>query len=615
MALTLLKVIPIMANLIKAKYHTESRAVEFIADDGRHYIRSGGTLPWRTFNCGDLASPETNGVPTPKKTKNFIGFASTSTGYHFFIFPSYEIGREQLEASLRRKYNNKSIRDMVNAYCPAKDKANKVEDYIQKIEKLTGFGEAVVLNTLSKSQLDSLMDAIERIEGYHGQPETRKEVWINVSNVQATDGVRPVAEAEVVVKSNGKETVLKSDATGRFPPIVHGTGPVEVFHKTIDGKKKPLGELPAGKGQYWSLVTKISEFFSKTGPVKAPANPIPDKQVLAYTVGPGDSLSKLAARFKVSVEQIKKDNRLVKDMIHPGQILGIHGAVSQVPAAAVPKKVAKRPVAKPAAAQPAAAKPAAAKPPPPVETAENVTTSARSKEGKGEPVALVDMESGVAPWMKFALAEAKRHQGAKEKEIEKEINYHTEVRTGRKSLDGGINAWCAAFVNWCLMKSGYPIENPKFADKTGEKGRANGFLQVRGVKTDKKQKLESIPLVANPLYKIIKEPVYGAIAIVTKPGGYGKHVGLVYGRIDDNHLAILGGNQSDMINFIPANIKPTKKNGNVEAQLDSLVFVLPIAYYPEKLKDATELKMVKIVELNESIGISRTKKIGPRSLT
>jgi hypothetical protein len=91
-----------MPRLIAATYHANIKVAEFICDDGRHLLRCGGTLPWRLNNAGDLMSPvNTKNEPAPKKTKNFIGFASvpnerTGKSSHFFIFPDYESGREQL---------------------------------------------------------------------------------------------------------------------------------------------------------------------------------------------------------------------------------------------------------------------------------------------------------------------------------------------------------------------------------------------------------------------------------------------------------------------------------------------------------------------------------------
>lgn len=633
-----------MAKFIKATYHPNLKVAEFIADDGRHCLRSGGSLPWRVNNGGNLRSPMANGQPAPKKTKEFVGFAKIGKEHFFFIFPDYATGRAEMKASVLRKYSKGDLTEMMHEYAPPSDN-NDTAGYIEKLSKLSGVPKTgKKIKDLDEAHFEALLNGIEQMEGFHAHAETRKEVWTNVTHIQATDGSRPVANEEVVVKVAGQEKTLKSGPNGHFPPIPHQGKPVTVYHKTVDGDKKKVGEIPADKGQHWSLLTKISEFFSKTGPVKAPEKPNTAKQVVTYTIQPKDTLSALAAKFKTSVGKIKSDNHLKDDKLLVGQILGIYGPIPPVPQKAVPKKnapkkdaapvePAKKPEAKPAAAKPpaaaappTAAKPPAAKPPatPPTVQKEHATTSARSKEGKGEAIALLEMEDGVAPWMKYAVAEAKRHRGASEGKIEKSINYHTEINDGRKTLVGNDDAWCAAFANWCLMKAGYPIENPKesgMVDRNAAKGRANAFIKVRGAKTDKKQKTDDVPFVANPLYKKIDKPIFGAIAIVIKPGGHGKHAGFVYGKIDSNNLAILGGNQGDTVKFSPFNIQPVpsktvehfdkrlnkKIKEKKKAQPNSLCFLLPIAYHPEKVKGAEILDDVKIDELNSTIGIGASK--------
>ena len=609
-----------MTNFVKAIYHSNIKAAEFIAEDGRHCIRSGGSLQWQICNAGDLSSPVTNGMPTPKKTKNYIGFAKTGSGHHFFIFPDYATGRAQLKASILRKYHEKTLSEMVKIYAPSTD-GNDTNGYVSKLSKLSGIDRDTKIKDLKEAQLDSLMDGIERLEGYHADADTRKEIWVDVSHIQATDGTRPLANEEIVLRTDGQEVTLKSNVTGHFPAIVHGESSTTVHHKTIDGELKPVGELPKDKSQHWSLVTKVSEFFSKTAPVKAPENPITNKQALKYTVLPGDSLGKIAKRFKVSVSRIKQDNHLIKDTILPGQVLGINGVAPAIPAAAPAKKAAPKTTThettKAAAPEP---KDGASKPPPHAPKAEEKTIAARSKEGKGEPLALIEAEDGVAPWMKYALAEAKRHKGADEAVIEKDVNYHKEIKDGTSSLVGKLNAWCAAFVNWSLMKAGYSIENPKelgFVDRVAAKARADGFIRLRGEKNDKKQKNDDVSFVLNPLYKKIEEPIYGAIAIVVYPTGVGHHAGFVYGRVDDNNVCVLGGNQGDTISFASFNIKPIKatiemKNGKKtkrKGNSDGLIFLLPVAYHHEKIKGAKEIQTVVVSSLNKEIGIETQSKV------
>lgn len=332
-----------MTRFISATYHPNLRAAEFIADDGRHLIRTGGSLPWRTHNIGNLVSPETNGSPAPKKTKGYIGFAKPAeSDHHFFIFPDDDTGRAQLKASLLRLHKDKPLNKLVAAYAPQHD-GNDTTGYTRKLSKLTGIDADCKVKDLRESQLESLMDGIARLEGYHADIDTRKEVWVNVSHIQATDGTRPIVGEEIVLRSNGKETTLKSNESGQFGAIPHSKEGIEVLHKNADGELKKVGYLSPDKSQNLSLLTKVSEFFGSTAPVKPPSDTPQKKQPLQYVVLPGDSLSKIAQRFNTTVADIKQANRLTRDTIWPGQVLGIHGAPKKSAPEDHPKKAMPKP--------------------------------------------------------------------------------------------------------------------------------------------------------------------------------------------------------------------------------------------------------------------------------
>lgn len=581
-----------MTRFISATYHPKLKTAEYIADDGRHLIRTGGSLPWRTHNVGNLVSPEANGSPAPKKTRGYIGFAKPAdSDHHFFIFPDDHTGRAQLKASLLRLHKDKPLDKLVAAYAPKHD-GNDTAGYTRKLSKLTGIDTDCKVKDLSESQLESLMDGIARLEGYHADADTRKEVWVNVSNIQANDGTRPIAGEEIVLRSNGKETTLKSNDSGQFGAIPHGKEQVEVLHKTADGKLKKVGDLSPDKSQNWSLLTKLSEFFGSTGPVEPPTKAPQKKQPAQYVVQSGDSLSKIAQRFNTTVEDIKLANRLTKDTVWPGQILGIHGSQQQTRLSDQPKKA----IPKRSAAEKPLASTSKAKTP----SAEIGTVAARSKQGAGEPIALIQPEEGRAPWMKYAINEAKRHKGAKESEIEKSINYATEVKTGQKTIIGDPDPkkeqhpWCAAFANWCLMKAGYPIDNVSFYDHAAAKGRAHGFFEVTGPKDPK---TKSAPRVRNPLYTKLDKPVYGAVAMVTGESGHGHHVGFVYADQGNGALVLLGGNQADQVNFSPFLIKSKK---------DHLLFFVPSSYTVQ----ASDYQLIKsdAGALNKAFGIAQNKK-------
>ncbi|MEN3109841.1 LysM peptidoglycan-binding domain-containing protein [Uliginosibacterium paludis] len=595
-----------MPKFIKATYHPELKTAEFISDDGRHLLRTGGSLCWRLNNGGNLVSPVVKGVPCPRKTKGYIGFAKAGASeHHFFIFPDYETGRAELKATLDRKYADHTVSETIRAYAPKHDK-NDTDQYITNLCKLSGVSKDSKLRDMSPEQLESIMDGIERIEGYHADAASRKEVWVNVTKIQASDGTRPIQGEEIVVKSDGKEVTLKSNAVGLFPPIVHGKSPVEIKHKTADGKLKSLGTLPADRSQHMSLVAKLEKFLGRTAANQVSTPSSSRKHSLTYTVQPGDSLSKIASKFQTTVAQLKHDNSLARDLIIPGQVLGIHAPPPSTIPPTPPKKAAhKSPASQPSAERTGQQSPPQAKPPKALQGQK--TTPARSKAGSGEPIQLIQPEDGQVPWMKYAIAEAKRHKGAAETVIEKDIDYHSQINDGIKGLSGSLNAWCAAFANWCLMQAGYPIQNPKelgFVDRVAATGRAEGFRNLRGVRTKAKQDYKDVPFVDNPLYEKIDEPVYGAIGIVVTPSGHGQHVGFVYGRESEDSICMLGGNQGQTIKFSPFTEKEKEISlGKKKKKTNHLEFYIPNHYTKTHKSSNKKLEPVSSLDLNKEIGV------------
>ena len=558
-------------KFVKAIYHAKAQVAEFIADDGKHYVRSGGTLPWRINNCGDLMSPMVDGTPTPKKTKNYIGFANPgNSSRHFFIFPDYETGRTELKASLQRKHGTKTLRQTIEVFAPKSD-GNDTDEYLAKLCKLSGVSDDTRINELNEKQLDSLVDGIATLEGYNNKKDTRQELVVNVSHIHATDGARPLANEELVLTMDGKQTTVKSNAIGQFPAIVHGGTAIQVQHKTIDGQLKKVGELPAGQGQNLGLWTKVSEFFGKTAPDKPTETPTSKRQPFSYTIQPADSLSKIAAKFKTDVDALKRDNQLRSNNIFPGHVLGIYGPPPSQSGTAPPKKAALVAALTTSKTGASAAGSVGAKPKPNPAPAQK-TTPARSNEGQGAPLALITPEEGVAPWMKIAVREALAYAGQDESVITRTHNYHRlitdrdraggevlvlkgkdgkplknkdgSVRTktkfdGLPSLDGPNYPWCAAFVNYCLKEAGYAA--------------ARRIASSYSYSEDK------------DLFVSIKKPIYGALRFSHRDGG--GHVCFVYGQVGGK-LIVLGGNQTDQLCF---QLRNMSEKGSV--------FYVPIPYF------------------------------------
>jgi uncharacterized protein (TIGR02594 family) len=551
-----------MKRYISAKYHANLKVAEFIADDGSRLLRSGGTLPWRINNCGSLSSPvDGRGVPSPKHTQDYVGFANIHNKngidtYNFFIFPNYDSGRRQLKATLKRKYSAKTIPEVIAKYAPPRD--NDTNAYVRNLLKDTGVEGGKKIENFTDSELEELIDAIQKIEGFHNSAETRVEKEIYVSTIVATDGSKPLLDEEIILRVNGKESLIKSNAVGQFPPIIHqNKDDIEILQKKVDEGLAVIGKLVAGESEHFSLVRKFGSWLSRSEPEKPSDNVKSNYHPFVYTVAPGDSLGKIGNRFQIDVERIKRDNNLKSDRVFPGQRLSIFGsAVSEALQKAAPKKSLPMQVAATKNSDKTKV------------SSENIsafkTKPARSKEGEGKKLAIISLESGRTPWMAYAIAEAKRWKGRKEDEIEKEQNYHALIKNGRKSLSGSLNAWCSAFVNWCLLQAGYPIDNKEWS------ARARGIYS-NDVFDEKKR------LIQNPLFIELGSPIYGAIALVTNiKSDMGSHVAFVYGHDAAGHMCLLGGNQSDRIMFTPFALKGVTNR---------LRFFIPSAYAKQAQND------------------------------
>ncbi len=575
-------------KFVSGTYHPNIQVAELITDDGRRLLRAGGTLPWRINNCGDLSSPVTNGEPTPRFTKNFIGFARvpsehTDDIYHFFIFPDYETGRLQLKASLKRKYGASTIPEAIKKYAPKGD--NNPQAYADAVLKETGIAGDTKICDLTDAQVDDVTRAIQKVEGYDNVQVPRREVWVPVSTLVATDGARPLADEEIVLRVNGKDTVVKTNAVGQAPPVVHDKGPVEVLHKKPDGQLQSVGTVGGDKGGHYSFWKNFAVWTGLSAPDEPPESTKSRPQPLTYVVQPNDSLSKIAARFKTTVDKLKSDNRLKSNVIHPGERLGIFGtapttagqksAPRKLPATFSPASAAGAPASATAGQAATARKPLPAAAP---------AKAARSEGGAGKPLAVMQMEQGRVPWMAHVVAEAKQWKGMQEGELETHRNYHVLLNDGIKSLSGTQNAWCAAFVNWCLSQAGYPIDGRAWAAK------ARGIYshdEVDGAKH----------FVQNPLFVEIPEPIYGAIVVVcTNKGDHGTHATTVYARESASMIVVLGGNQHDRIMFTSYALK---------GATEFLRFFVPSAYAKQAAEDAkkNDLETHSAADLNKAFEI------------
>ncbi|WUR10963.1 TIGR02594 family protein [[Empedobacter] haloabium] len=515
-------------EFISAKYDASIKTVDYVGDDGTHLLRTGGTIAWRFNNPGNLR-------PAGEKLiMGAIGIGQTKGNGAFLIFKSYEEGRLQKKKLLRRKYNDRTIYTMLTGipdpkrpgkmmmgYAPASDNNDPLA-YANAISKHTGLPITTKLSDISDAKLEEVLDAMEKKEGFHGLKDTRKEREVGTTSVTVSDGAKPKADLPVQIKIGDKTYEKKTDAQGQLPKIAH-TEPgkkAEIHVADVTGVwQKRFEFVMDGVSSAYVLLHDLVSFEAPTAPKKPPATPTSTaRKPFDHVVDRKETLGILATRFGTTVAAIMKDNPAIKDpsKIYVGQVIGIYGPPSGKPGK--PKAAPAKPAAKPAAAKPAAAAAPAAAAGAPAASADLT----RSKEGKGEPLAIVPVDQKTAPWMAVAIAEAKKWAGKKEDVITKSKNFHKEMGIAGNMVS---TAWCASFANYCLKTAGAPFE----------KSASSQFP------------------VASKKFKKISKPVFGALLVMrnyvhaTGKAHYTGHVTFVYGLTKDGKVAGLGGNQGDRL--------------------------------------------------------------------
>lgn len=133
----------------------KGRSVVYRRNDGGILIRTGGTPAWRNNNPGNIRSSSF------AKENGAIG---NSDG--FAIFPDYETGSRALARLLRGgKYRDLSIFDAIARYAPAKDK-NDVANYRKLVRQLTKLELDRKVKSLTATEFQKVVEAIQRIEGW-----------------------------------------------------------------------------------------------------------------------------------------------------------------------------------------------------------------------------------------------------------------------------------------------------------------------------------------------------------------------------------------------------------------------------------------------------------------
>lgn len=534
----------------QAKYSRDTKTAQYIDQAGNFLLRTGGSLPWRLNNPGNLRPRMVNGEPKPLAVKSHIGFALTKNkdgvpGY-FLIFPDYETGLEELRRNIKRLHSNKTVKEAINCFAPESE--NNTAKYIDDIEKICGIEKNEIIGKLESDKFEKLVKSITRIEGYDALPDgKRNEQPGCASSVTLSDGCRPIQDQEVILRQKGKDYPFFSSETGKLPPIVHfpDAGILELWIKDLNGILKKILSFNAAQEAKSFLLT-LDQLVVKSQSVRHPTTTTsqsPLEPPNSYVVQPKDTLEKVAKTFNTTVKALCEINSITNpNKIYPGKVLLIDNEISKTRIESAENKN-KQPLPQ---VKTSTTKPVEGK-------------RTRSQQGIGAPLAAIPFEQKRAPWMVVALKEAKRWAGSNEAIISETINYHKEI--GSKSfpsLEGGSNAWCASFVNYCLKSAGYAISSP-------HPYRAKSFI------LDRKN------------FKEIESPVYGCIA------SSGNHATFFYGYDMKGGIIGLGGNQGQTIKFSP---------------YKGMKFFIPLSYSTQYEMDAKDsIDKYNISDLNKSIGL------------
>ncbi|MHB2093305.1 TIGR02594 family protein [Pantoea dispersa] len=607
-------------RFVKATYHLETKTVEYEAGDGTRLLKTAGTLNWRFNNPGNIMA-----LPDASKQKGRIGAGTVYNPKEntFAIFSSIEAGEREKCALLKRKYRNNTISEMMSQYAP-ETAGNDPVAYSNFISSESGVAKDKKISDLDDNEFGKVVDAISKKEG---GLKAGTEKWVYVTNLTVSDGSRPVADVPFKVTLGSTSYDWKTDAYGKLKTIIHTKQGMAIVVKYTNsaGKEDVVYSAVAGDETKNILLTRnFSQFSAKTlaETPKVPREKSTQKPI-EYIVMSGDSLSKIAERYRTSIDEIAKNNN-IKDMskIFPGQHLTIYGANTNGPTIYIVApgdtlaKIAEKNGANvddiarqnnisdpnkiypgqsisinkngsntagetdKSTVNPPASNTVSKQPPQnkDVNSNKKILESVGGKNS-GNPIALLPHDQREAPWMAVAFEEGEtRWKWGQVKEGDGGINYHKKTGINMSSMVGNSNPWCASFVNYCLKESGY---------STSGSASSQSFSK-------------------NKNFIKISEPIYGAIVVLRKKGSWTGHVAFIYCLFEDGEIGVLGGNQGDSVTINP--LYQVYINGRLHYEL--IGFYVPKPYYAyaqTMISSAVNKKTTisNIAELREILGANQ----------
>jgi len=271
-----------------------------------------------------------------------------------------------------------------------------------------------------------------------------------------------------------------------------------------------------------------SKSGASTAPKPATSANLHQDDFERYIIKKGDTLGNIAKSHSTSYVTLAQLNHISSPyVIRPGQALKVPRAkqaagssstsLPAAPTATAAQGDQSSPTPSQEASSASPATSSAVNPHPAISQPGNDVHTVQSTNTTGNPQTEV-LNPRRAPWMAIAeqefQAHIKRNGGVVS---DAHIKAYFD-ETSYKNANVHRDAYCAAFVNWCLARAGFPGNNSAGANSLSAWGRA-----TRGNK-----------------------PAYGAVAVVHFPTG-GFHVTFVAGRASQPGqallIATLGGNQ------------------------------------------------------------------------
>lgn len=139
--------------MLKKAYRYNDETVFYFDGHDNKYIAHGGSLAWRLNNPCLLTS----------HSLDRIKYKAIGAHHQFAIFPDPRIGKEAFRAWLHSpKYFKSSLGKIAKHYL-----SDNPENYLKRLCELTGFSSKTKLKSLSKANVEKLLNAVQELADFH----------------------------------------------------------------------------------------------------------------------------------------------------------------------------------------------------------------------------------------------------------------------------------------------------------------------------------------------------------------------------------------------------------------------------------------------------------------